>query len=217
MTLLCCRAFRRLLFQTESESKNTSKEDSGATSKSKTGATAGSDPSKPPSRTHLFQLEYISHVRPSTLLGYCISCAPAQLLSPYDVSPEASLAAYIEDLTLVHDPSSQSHPDQLRQQHMHQHHHHHHLHQHGSQTIQRLEELKRLFKDMNYSVRSLYAVDAADWKSIENEVHAWNTIQVCLESFFKRISVAEGAQKQNMRGWYEAILDIGSQSFGGHR
>lgn len=204
----CCRAFRRLLFQTDADKTS----EGAPVGKTKATTAAAVDANKPPSRAHLFQLEYVSHIRPSTLLGYCISCAPAQLLSPYDVSPEASLLAYIEDLTQVHDPSSPSHQEHHRQQH----HGHHHHHRHQYNPHQQLEELKKLFKDFNYSVRALYAPDA-EWKMIENEVHSWNTIQVCLESFFKRISVAEGAQKQNMRGWYEAILDIGSQSFGGHR
>jgi hypothetical protein len=44
------------------------------------------DGSECPSKSQLLSLPYISHLRPSTLMGYLISCAPVQLPSPFDAA-----------------------------------------------------------------------------------------------------------------------------------
>ncbi len=180
-----CRAFRRLLFQEEDSTKT------GGTAPKGRSAPGGGTVNSPPNVSHLFQQDYVVHIRPSTLLDYFVSCGPTQLLSPYDIIPGVGLQAYIEDLTAVGDVGS----DQVK-------------------LIGR-EHLSNLFKDYVWSVRSLYCGSGGQWRRIENERKNWELIQQCLDSFFQRIAVAESAQqKQEMRAWYESILDLGSQFYG---
>ena len=184
------------------------------------------------------KLPYIPHLRPSTLLGYLVSCAPAQLPSPYDVStgsgssggsgarvtgagvsavsagsatnPAGSTSAttgavntssasagndfscYIDMLT-----------DVLLAQHV----------QKSALARPSTSSSSSTALYSANSVRSLYTENSDEWRQIENEVQSWGLTQQALDVFFQRISVAEGAQKQNMRMWYEAVLDIGSKSF----
>jgi hypothetical protein len=154
------RSFRRLLFQEEDKTK---------------GKTVGVSGNQPPSCEHIFQQDYIVHIRPSTLLGYYVSCGPTQLLSPYDVTPGFGLQAYIEELTTIPDST-----------------------------------------DGQSAVRLLYAANGerSDWRRIDNEKRSWEIVQQCLDSFFQRITVAEGVHKISMRAWYEAILDLGSHYYG---
>lgn len=63
------------------------------------------------------------------------------------------------------------------------------------------------------TVRSLYVSGGLGWKKVGAEKLMWETIQQCLDTFFQRINVAEGEQKQKMRVWYELIVDIGSNYF----
>lgn len=119
----------------------------------------------------------MSHIRPSTLLGYYVSCGPTQLLSPFDAPPAIGLQAYVEDVTAVDDS-----------------------------LIGHVQA---------HSVRSLYASEDGEWRWIENEKRSWEVVQRSLDSFFQRVNVADGAQKLNMRMWYEAILDVGSHYYGG--
>jgi len=152
--------------------------------------------SVPPSKTQLLQLPYLSQLRPSVLLGYLVSCAPSQLPSPYDVE-NRTLASYVQDLTEVNTTMIQKDSDDRN----------------GSSN--------RIF----YSVRSLYFHSSSSygnnnmsisssWSKIDGESKCWSAIQQCEDIFFQRIAVAEGAQKQHMREWYEAILEIGSHFFG---
>lgn len=62
-----------------------------------TAATTTSTANTPPDARELLKLPYISHLRPSTLLGYLVSCAPPQLPSPFDTD----IAAYVDMLTDV--------------------------------------------------------------------------------------------------------------------
>jgi hypothetical protein len=134
-----------------------------------------------PDSQELLRLPYIGQLRPSTLLGYLVSCAPPQLPSPFEVStaaastPQDMLVAYVDALT---DTSFQSVAAN---------------HSNGP------------------SVRRLYADQSGGWRSIPNELRAWELVQTSLDTFFQRISVSEGAQKQAMRQWYETIMDVGSK------
>jgi hypothetical protein len=92
-------------------------------------------------------------------------------------------------------------------------------------------------KNHIYSVRSLYSIiknanqSLVSWSKIDNELKSWTSIQQSLGSkdflkfliviiiklidlFFQRLSVADGNQKQQMRAWYEAMIDIGTKYFG---
>jgi hypothetical protein len=61
------------------------------------------------------------------------------------------------------------------------------------------------------SVRGLYAEAGQGWSRIANEAQSWELVQHALDTFFQRIAVADGEQRQAMRLWYEAILDVGSK------
>lgn len=76
------------------------------------------------------------------------------------------------------------------------------------------------------SVRSIYTANAStgsangnasntmqSWKKVAAERQSWERVQECLDVFFQRLTVAEGDQKQEMRAWYEAIMDVGSNYF----
>lgn len=83
---MLCRAFRRLLFTDEKGTGST--------------ASSNSFTSQPPSKSQFLSLPYISQIRPSVLLAYLISCSPAQLPSPYDVSG-SNISTYLDQLTSV--------------------------------------------------------------------------------------------------------------------
>lgn len=51
-----------------------------------------------PSKSQLLSLPYISHLRPSTLIGYLISCSPAQLPSPFDSASGSNSLSYVDML-----------------------------------------------------------------------------------------------------------------------
>lgn len=141
-----------------------------------------------PSRVKLLQLPYVAQLRPSTLLGYLVSCAPSQLPSPHDVDGR-SLASYVADLTDI--SVEKAHP-------------------HAADA--------QLRSRWAYSIRSLYPVGGSlspIWGKIESEVKCWNAVQQCEDIFFQRITVADGMNKQQMRAWHEAILDMGNFYFGG--
>jgi hypothetical protein len=64
------------------------------------------------------------------------------------------------------------------------------------------------------SVRSMYS-SRGDWRKLEAEMHSWQKVQECLDLFLQRSAVADASSKTAMRGWYEALMDIGGQYFGG--
>jgi len=148
--------------------------------------------SAPPDARELLKQAYVPHLRPSTLLGYLVSCAPPQLPSPYDTAASSvatgaggatanfDIASYVDILTDVHLI-------------------------HAGQTDA---------GDQAASVRALYADSGhRDWRGVVNETQSWILVQRALDTFFQRIHVADAAQKQSMRQWYETILDIGSKTF----
>eukprot|EP01035_Chromulina_nebulosa_P018306 gene18306-23991_t len=67
-----------------------------------------SDVSKIPTVSQLQVLPYLSHLRPSTLLGYLISCSTIQCPSPFEVLG-SNLSDYIDSITKIsNEQSSQS-------------------------------------------------------------------------------------------------------------
>jgi hypothetical protein len=60
-------------------------------------------------------------------------------------------------------------------------------------------------------VRGLYAEGGQGWCRVANEAQSWELVQHALDTFFQRIAVADGQQRQAMRQWYEAIMDVGSK------
>lgn len=176
------RAFRRLLFHQESSVAS----DVSATPQRKPHS-ANLPLSAPPDARELLKQAYVAHLRPSTLLGYLVSCAPPQLPAPYDTAATATaggvvnfdIASYVDILTdvrLVYAGQTDA----------------------GGNAA---------------SVRALYADAARDWRGVVNETQSWILVQRALDTFFQRIHVADAAQKQSMRLWYETILDIGSKTF----
>lgn len=154
-----------------------------------------------PAAEELTKLPFISQLRPSTLLGYLVSCAPPQLPSPYDTSgvtagkPSTSASAsaselvndlltYVNEINNVYLSRDKSTHSQVN-----------------------VGDVSTL------SVRMLYSSNTSDWRRIPGELKAWGHIQQSLEVFFQRISVADSAHKNMMRSWYEVILDIGSNNF----
>ncbi len=172
-----CRAFCRFLFEVHP---------AGVQQQGKSIGASKNLVFLPPDRTKLMSLPYIHSLRPSTILGYLLACAPTQCPLPVnslftkDGAPDG-LDLYIEELldlsSIMADTPS------------------------GKVT----------------SVRSFYVHSKGNptaWKNIANEKKNWEKIQQCLDTFFQRITVADGEQhKQHMRLWYETIMDIGSQFF----
>lgn len=64
------------------------------------------------------------------------------------------------------------------------------------------------------SVRSMYS-SRGDWRKFASEMHSWQQVQECLDIFLQRSAVADPSSKTAMRGWYEALMDIGGHYFGG--
>jgi hypothetical protein len=54
----------------------------------------------------------------------------------------------------------------------------------------------------------------SEWRNVPAELQSWEAVQAALDVFVQRISVADGAQKVSMRGWYEALQEIGGVYFG---
>jgi hypothetical protein len=148
----------------------------------------------PPQKKALLNLPYTKHFRPSTLLGFLLACAPAQcplpvngLLFPAKKDKERlpeAVDLYLERLLDLEALSTSS-------------------------------ALTSTSTMLTVSARQLYVSDRSAWKTVPNEIESWERIQLCLDTFFQRIAVADGEEhKQNMRLWYESIMDIGSHFFG---
>lgn len=154
-----------------------------------------------PNRNRLLALEYVQDLRPSTLLGLLMAAGPSQLPLPPDLPGQQGkdIATYVLDLVQALAAASSASASSASTQHStvrniylptpamiacHSHHHHH------------------------------SAATTWTWKKIPVEKASWEMIQQCLDVFFQRLTVAEAAeQKQEMRAWYEVILDIGSHYF----
>ena len=136
-------------------------------------------------RGKILELPYISSIRPSTLLGYLVCCAPPQLPSPFEATG-ITLQDYLDALTIVpNSVTSRKNGSQLGQP------------QSGTASAP--------------TVRGLYS---NDWRSIPGEVQSWQSIQNCLDIFVQRLSVADASSKQQMRTWYEGLLEIGGHFHG---
>lgn len=170
-----------------------------------------------PNIRELLQLPYLSQLRPSTLLGYLISCGPIQLPSPYEVqitpATTTTAAAAVSSASTVNAASA------------------------SSSTTSNLNIYVEGLLDLSMtnatttggggitSIRALYANNTTEWRLIENERRSWIVMQQALDIFCQRISVVTTAvtsdhnnnnnhnNKQLMRAWYEALLDIGSKTY----
>ena len=198
--LFICRAFRRLLFLQENNTtdSSTGTGTAGTPAPSRqpkaSGAAATATSNAPPDARELLKLPYISHLRPSTLLGYLVSCAPPQLPSPFDTGtgaaasagPSADIAGYVDMLTDVF----------------------------LAQRTQRAGASASANVSVSAGgVRDLYAAHLDKWRLVANETQSWALTQQALDTFFQRVSVATGDQKVKMRLWYETIIEIGSRTF----
>lgn len=203
-----CRAFRRLLFEEQlfmaavsSDAKPKKNAPGGVTGKTSAVAVV-------PHRNRLLALDYVQDLRPSTLLGLLMAAGPSQLPLPPDLPGQQGkdIATYVLDLVqalaaatstasssaaAAASPSASTQQSSVRNIYlptpamMTGHPHHHHA-----------------------------AATTWTWKKIPVEKASWELIQQCLDVFFQRLTVAEAAeQKQEMRAWYEVILDIGSHYF----
>lgn len=73
--------------------------------------------------------------------------------------------------------------------------------------VSRLMSSKRLFG--NDSVACLYCRDP---DALPSQSRVWSLVLQALDVFMQRAAVAEGAHKEQMRGWYEAVVDIGGHA-----
>lgn len=151
-----------------------------------------------PNRNRLLALDYVQDLRPSTLLGLLMAAGPSQLPLPPDLPGQQGkdIATYVLDLVQALAAATSSSSPSTQQSSVRNiylptpammagHPHHHHA-----------------------------AATTWTWKKIPVEKASWELIQQCLDVFFQRLTVAEAAeQKQEMRAWYEVILDIGSHYF----
>lgn len=190
------RAFRRLLFEEQlftGAPGEAAKTKNGPGTTGKTSAVA-----VVPNRNRLLALDYVPDLRPSTLLGLLMAAGPSQLPLPPDLPGQQGkdIATYVLDLVQALAAASST-SSAASTQHSTVHniylptpamiatHHHHHT-----------------------------AASTWTWKKIPVEKASWELIQQCLDVFFQRLTVAEAAeQKQEMRAWYEVIMDIGSHYF----
>jgi hypothetical protein len=106
--LIASRAFRRLLFL---QDKNSASSGTGSDATAAAAAAAvGGDPgfasptavkrahasgtlNEAPDARMVLKQSFVSQLRPSTLLGYLVSCAPAQLPAPYEVLGSSAAGA----------------------------------------------------------------------------------------------------------------------------
>lgn len=135
-------------------------------------------------RSRILELPYLSSIRPSTLLAYLVCCAPPQLPAPYE-GPGKNLGGYLDSLTTPQETKPKNGFD--------------HPPTHHSSPL------------FTTTVKSLFALD---WRTVPGEVEAWESIQSCLDVFVQRLSVADVHQKQQMRSWYEGLLEIGGHFHG---
>jgi len=111
-----CKAFRRLLFQQQESAGSTGSTGSTRTSTSNTGKNvllpSATSAQTPPTARDLLALPYFHDLRPSTLLSYLVSCAPAQLPSPYAAATTTTMG----DATATNSGSSAEQQQQQQQQ-----------------------------------------------------------------------------------------------------
>ena len=150
-----------------------------------------------PSAQKILSLDYLQHLRPSTVVNYLISCSPPQLPSPFDL-PGENQAAYIEKLTELVSSSTASNNRGRSNDEC------------ADESSGRGLSVRQLFVNISSNTKASMAM----WKTIPNEQRNWECAQQALDTFFQRISVIEGKEKHQMRGWYETIVEIGTNCFG---
>ena len=186
---LFTRAFRRLLFEQYSADDSTVTATKAPPATPSNAKTSSANANPAPDARELLRLPYVAHLRPSTLLGYLLSCGPAQLPAPFEATQSGagsdSLSVYVDMLT-----------DVFRTQRLGA------MKQKSSRDLQQGGEA---------TVRALYSDSVEGWRDIANETQSWEMVQQALDTFFQRIAVAETSQRQIMRKWYEAIMDVGSK------
>lgn len=196
---ILCRAFRRLLFEEQLFSAKSGVTNTG----SKVAAVA-----MVPNRSKLLSLDYVGDLRPSTLMGLLMAAGPAQLPLPADLpAPHGrDITSYVLDLIqaanlpgngTVHEAALGF--ATVRNLYL----------PTAAMSAQHIHQVHSLGSNSNSSTSIIWT-----WKKIQAEKSAWDIIQQCLDVYFQRLTVAEVAdQKQEMRAWYEAIMDIGSHFF----
>jgi hypothetical protein len=193
------RAFRRLLFEEQLFSAK-----SGVTNTERKVAAVA----MVPNRSKLLSLDYVGDLRPSTLMGLLMAAGPGQLPLPADLpAPHGrDITSYVLDLIqaanlpgngAVHEAAVGF--ATVRSLYL----------PTAAMSAQHIHQVHSLGSNSNSSASIIWT-----WKKIQAEKSAWDMIQQCLDVFFQRLTVAEVAdQKQEMRAWYEAIMDIGSHFF----
>ena len=99
------RAFRRLLFEQYSADDSTVTATKAPPATPSNAKTSSANANPAPDARELLRLPYVAHLRPSTLLGYLLSCGPAQLPAPFEATQSGagsdSLSVYVDMLTDV--------------------------------------------------------------------------------------------------------------------
>jgi hypothetical protein len=136
------------------------------------------------------------------VLGHLISCAPPQLPSPYDSGAAAAVIKITNPNGSTTAVTLQSYVDTLT-------------------GLHNLDSVTRLYPQSatatahtNGTATQPQPLTIGDWRSIPAETQTWEAVQASLDIFVQRISVAEGAQKSKMRGWYESLQELGGHYFG---
>ena len=144
-----------------------------------------------PDSKHILSLPFIHHLRPSTLLGYLVSCAPASLPSPFD-APSTTIQSYIDLLTSIHSIANTNTNNK-------QHHHHHHYHIDSVRSLycynssdNNIVSTSSINATTTTTTSIIITGKAINWNVIKNEKDAWTLIQLSLDTFFQRLNVASG-------------------------
>ena len=137
-----------------------------------------------PSRSQLQALPYFAQLRPSTVLHMAIARATAQMPLPHETQgANASLQSYLTDLT-------------------------------DAAELSLSPEVSRDFAAGSFraltTIRSSYS---DNWRAVPSELACWQCVQASLDVLVQRTAVADGAQKLQMRAWYDAILELGTMYF----
>ena len=201
------RAFRRFIFREEEGAAS-------AVSPVKQGEevgpghAAGAADSKKvsmsaPSLASLQSLPYFKHLRPSTVLGYIISCCPSQMPSPHEHLSEGlkaggtgaergrSVHSYLMKLSAVDGGDATKSGA------------------HENMNVRALYKSGRVVQD-----RRGQASVATSWQAVPNEAAMWEAVHASLDVFLQRISVAEATKRVGMRLWADCLLNVGNHYFG---
>ena len=159
---------------------------------------------------------FVPALRPSTLLGHLVSCAPHHLPSVHE-SAAGGLLGYLFSITAVSEKYDSSvaaagttvNTSRAASK-------YNSSGGRGSTSGSYIESVQNGYDNSNVSISSNTTKIIKRWNRCSEETEAWQSIQASVDILIQRAAVVDidgTAKRKELRAWADALLDIGSQFF----